>query len=418
MRVISDLHVHSRFAMACSAAITIQGMHDICVEKGINLIATGDITHPTWLKELKSSLEPAEPGLFKMRGSKSEIRFILGGEVSAVFNVDGLSKRIHQVVLMPDFDSVDAFNDVLSRKSDLKADGRPQVWMTGAEIIEAALKADKRAFIFPAHIWTPFFGALGAKSGFNSLDEAYGDQVKNIFAVEMGLSSNPPMNWRLSSLNKLTLLGNSDMHSLPKIGREMNVFEIDKKAFSYDTFIKTIKEKDRKSFKMVLKFFPEEGKYHFDGHRECIVSVDPTKYNIKNCPVCGKKLVIGVMHRINSLADEPEGYIPKDAIPYFSAVQLREVIAYVLRKGEATMAVEQLYKKLIFGLGTEFDILVDTQIEKITASSNPEIGEAISNMREKKVKVVPGYAGVFGKIDLLNREKGQSISASWKQKML
>lgn len=404
--------------MACSESITVRGMHDTCVEKGINLIAAGDITHPTWLKELKSSLEPAEPGLFKMKGSQSDVRFVLGGEVSAVFNVDGQSKRIHQVILMPEFDSVDALNDILSKKSDLKADGRPQVWMTGAEIIEAAMKADKRAFVFPAHIWTPFFGALGAKSGFKSLDEAYGDQVKNIFAVEMGLSSNPPMNWRLSSLSRFALLGNSDMHSLPKIGREMNVFEIDKKALSYDTFIKTIKDKDKRSFKMVLKFFPEEGKYHFDGHRECIVSVDPTKYHIKLCPVCGKKLVIGVMHRIEDLADRPEGYVPNDAVPYFSAVPLREVISYVLKKGAATAAVENQYKRLVSDVGTEFDILVNAPIEKIAASSTPEMGAAIENMREKRVNVVAGYAGVFGKIDLLNREKGQPISASWKQKML
>lgn len=418
MRVISDLHIHSRFAMACSESISVHGIHDTCVEKGINLIASGDITHPTWLKELKSSLEPAEDGLFRLKGSQSNVRFVLGGEVSAVFNMDGQSKRIHQVILMPGFDSVDALNDMLSKKSDLKADGRPQVRMTGAEIIETALKADDKAFVFPAHIWTPFFGALGAKSGFNSLEEAYGDQARNIFALEMGLSSNPPMNWRLSSLSRYTLLGNSDMHSLPKIGREMNVFEIDEKNLSYDTFIMSIKAKERKSFRTVLKFFPEEGKYHFDGHRECIVSVDPTKYRIKLCPACGKKLVVGVMHRVNDLADRPEGFVPKDAIPYFSAVPLREVIAYVLKKGEATAAVENQYKKLISEVGAEFDILTGASIDEITASSTPEIGEAIENMREKRVNVVPGYAGVFGKIDLLNREKGQPISASWKQKML
>ncbi len=404
--------------MACSESITVQGMHDTCIEKGINLIATGDITHPAWLKELKSSLEPAEPGLFRMKGSQSDVRFILGGEVSAVFNVAGQSKRIHQVILMPSFGSVDALNDMLSKKSDLKADGRPQVWMTGAEIIETALKADKSAFVFPAHIWTPFFGALGAKSGFSSLKEAYEDQVKNIYAVEMGLSSNSPMNWRISELRNCALLANSDMHSLHKIGREMNVFEIDKKALSYDAVIKTIKDKDRKTFKMVLKFFPEEGKYHFDGHRECIVSIDPTKYSIRLCPVCGKKLVIGVMHRVNDLADKPEGYIPKDAVPYFSAVPLREVIAYVLKKGDGTAAVENQYKRLVSEVGTEFDILVSAPIEQITASSTPEIGEAISNMRERKVNVVPGYAGVFGKIDLLNRERGLPASSSWKQKML
>ncbi len=365
MRVISDLHVHSRFAMACSDSITVQGMHDTCIEKGINLICTGDFVHPEWLKELKGSLDPAQPGLFKMKGSQSSVRFVLGGEISTVFNVKGSSKRIHQVVLMPDFESVDALAEILSKKSDLKSDGRPQVSMSSAELLEEIFKVDKRAFVFPAHLWTPFFGALGAKSGFNSLKEAYEDQAKNIYAVEMGLSSNPPMNWRLSALNKYALLGNSDMHSLPKMGREMNVFEIDEKALSYDTIIKTIKEKDKKSFTMVLKFFPEEGKYHFDGHRQCVVSVDPTKYDIRDCPVCGKKLTIGVMHRVKDLADRPEGYVPDDAIPYFSSVPLREVIAYVLKKGETSVAVEQMYRKLINAVGSEFDILVHAPTVKI-----------------------------------------------------
>jgi uncharacterized protein (TIGR00375 family) len=393
-------------------------MHDTCMEKGINLICTGDFVHPEWLGELKGSLEPAQPGLFRMKGSQSAVRFVLGGEIATVFDVGGKSKRIHQVILMPSFESVDALAEILSKKGDLRSDGRPQVSMTSAELVEEALRVEKRAFVFPAHLWTPFFGALGAKSGFNSMKEAYGDQAKNIYAIEMGLSSNPPMNWRLSALGKYALLGNSDMHSLLKMGREMNIFEIDEKALSYDSLIKTIKDKDRGSFKMVLKFFPEEGKYHFDGHRQCVVSVDPTKYDIRNCPICGKKLTIGVMHRVMDLADKPEGYVPENAIPYFSSVPLREVIAYVLKKGEASVAVEQMYRKMIDAVGTEFDILVDAPIEKIAENSTPEIGTAISNIRERRINVVPGYDGVFGKIDLLNRESKANMASGWKQKGL
>ncbi|MCL5430083.1 MAG: endonuclease Q family protein [Candidatus Marsarchaeota archaeon] len=403
--------------MACSEAITLPAIDATTREKGINLISTGDFTHPAWLKEIKSTLEPAEDGLFKVRGSLTGTRFMLGTEVSTVYEKGGKSKRIHHVVMVPDIDSVDRINEQLSKSGDLSSDGRPQLSISSAELVETVTGISKNAFIFPAHIWTPHFGVLGMKTGFDSMHDAYEGQEKNIYAVEMGLSSNSPMNWRVSKLDKYALLGNSDMHSLPKIGREMNVFEIDEKHLSFSAVTEAIKKKDKKTFKFVLKFYPEEGKYHFDGHRQCLVSVDPEKYGITKCPICGKRLTVGVMHRVNDLADRPAGYVPKDGIPYVSAVPLREVISYVTKKGDLSVAVEKIYKQLVSD-STEFEVLVNMRTEQIAERSNEEIAQAIRNMRAGNITVVPGYDGVFGKIDLLNREKNVPVSSSWKQKML
>ncbi len=418
MRVIADFHIHSRFAMACSSNISIEGMDTTCKEKGIKVIGTGDFAHPTWLKELKAGLEPAEPGLFKAKGSETGVRFVLSGEVSTVYNANNDSKRIHHCMLMPDFDSVDALVDKLSKKGDLSSDGRPQVSMSSAELVEAAMSANKDALVFPAHIWTPFFGALGVYSRYNSLKEVYGDQEKHIHALEQGLSSDPQMNWRISGLDKYTLLSNSDMHSLPKIGREMNVFEIEESKLSYNEIIDAIIKKDKNRIKLNVEYFPEEGKYHFDGHRQCVVSVDPDKYKIKNCPTCGKKLTIGVLHRVNDLADRPAGFVPDNSIPYVKLVPLIEVIAHVLHKQPTSVAVDKTYKDIISVSGTEFDALTSTAAKAIASKSNEEIAQAIINARNGTITIIPGYDGVFGVVDLLNKEKGKPVSNSWKQKQL
>ncbi len=418
MRIISDLHTHSRFAMACSGAISVDGLDRTAREKGINLLGTGDFTHPTWLKELKGALEPAEQGFFRLKSSSSGVRFVLSAEVSTVFTDGGKSKRIHNCILMPGFEQVDSLNEALSRKGDLSADGRPQVAMSAAELVEHSITASRDAFVFPAHAWTPFFGALGAATGFNSIKEAYQDQEKHIHALETGLSSDPAMNWRISALDKYALLSNSDMHSLPKMGREMNVFEFRETDLSYGSLTKAIREKDASKFRRTMEFFPEEGKYHFDGHRQCMVSVDPDRSSITACPVCGKKLVIGVMHRIRDLADREAGYVPRGSIPYTSLVPLREIIAYTMRKAEASMAVEKAYRALVSLSGTEFDTLVNSDINAIREHSTPEIAQAVQNVRSNKVNIVPGYDGVFGKVDLLSRESGPPPSSMWRQKTL
>lgn len=419
MRIIADFHIHSRFAMACSTSITLHGIEQAAKEKGINLIGTGDFTHPSWLAEIKRDLEPAESGLFKIKGSNSGVRFILSGEVCTLFQGnDKKMKKIHNLLLMPSIETAEAFNQSISKYGALSSDGRPILSMRAAELVEHAMRASKDAFVFPAHAWTPYFGVFGSLSGFDSMKEAYEDQEKHIYALETGLSSDSPMNWRISALDKYTLLSNSDMHSTPKIGRSANMFEIDKNKVSYMSIINAIKDKEAGKIKKTIQFFPEEGKYHFDGHRQCLVSVDPDTNKMEFCPVCGKKLVFGVVHRVNDLADRPPGYVPTNAIPYIKIVQLREVIAYVLKKTYASVVVENSYNEMISKLGTEFDILLDLDTNRIKENFGDEMSTAISNIRENKITIEPGYAGVFGKVDLLNRIKRTPVSNAWRQKHL
>ncbi len=418
MRVIADLHTHSRFAMACSSSISIEGIDLTCKKKGIKLIGTGDFTHPKWLKELKEGLEPAEEGFFKAKGSQTGVRFVLSAETSTVYNANGDSKRIHHCMLVPDFASADAINDILSKKGDLAADGRSQVSMSSMELVESVMGASKGAFVFPAHAWTPFFGALGIYSRYNSLKEVYGDQEKHIHALEQGLSADPAMNWRISALDKYTLLSNSDMHSLPKIGREANVFEVEEDEFSYKTITDSMRAKDTSRIKLNIEFFPEEGKYHFDGHRGCRFSVDPEHSEIKNCPVCGKRLTVGVLHRVNDLADRPSGYVPKGSVPYMKLVPLLEVISYVMKKTAYSPLVAREYDKLVGRFGTEFDILMSIPEGEISAFTDPDIAKAIANVRDGNISITPGYDGNFGVLDLLSRDKNSAKRNQVKQRPL
>ncbi len=412
MRLIADFHTHSRFAMACSPKITVRGMESSAYEKGIGLLSTGDFTHGQWLTELKANLEPVgDSGLFRIKDSDSGVRFILGGEVSTIFEGnDKRTKKIHNMIALPDFESVDSLREVLKGYGSLESDGRPQLSMSAAQLVEEAFGINGDAFMFPAHAWTPYFGVLGSVSGFDSIKDAYDDQERRIFALETGLSSDPAMNWRVSALDKYTLLSNSDMHSLPKLGREANVFELDGKEITYDGIVRAVHDRDAKQFRRTLEFYPEEGKYHFDGHRECGVSVDPTTSNVSICRVCGKKLVAGVMHRVNDLADRPVGFKPREAIPYTSIVPLLEVIAYAMRKGTFSPSVESQYRRLL-ELGKEFDVLIETDIEVIRVNSSDEIAKAVENVRCGRITIMPGYAGVFGKVELLDRKSGKEDQA-------
>jgi len=417
MKVISDLHIHSPYAMACSPSISLEGIEKTCIEKGINLVGTGDFTHPKWLAEIKSKLDPAEPGLFKIKGSTSGVRFILSSEACTIFEgKDKKVRKIHNCMLMPDIDSVDSLNHVLSKHGDLSSDGRVILSMSAAHLVEEIFKVHKDAFVFPAHAWTPYFGVFGAISGVDSMKEAYEDQEKHIYALESGLSSDPSMNWRISKLDKYAIISTSDMHSLPKIGREMTLLDVN--SISYNSIINAIKDKDAKQLSGTLEFFPEEGKYHFDGHRQCNVSVDPDKEKLEKCPVCGRKLVIGVLHRINQLADREPGYVPKNRPPFVKAVPLREVIAYVLNKPFASPHVTKMYEDIIKEFGVEYELLTKTDTKLISEKINPEIGEAIQNMRDGNITIKPGYSGVFGEVDLLNRDKGKKLSYFERQKRL
>jgi uncharacterized protein (TIGR00375 family) len=406
MRVIADFHTHSRFSRACSQNITLQGLEGTALEKGINLVGTGDMLHRSWLSEIRSDLEEGDgKGLFKIKGSSSNVRFILGGEVCTISNSkDNTSKRIHHCILMPSVESVLALRDALAKRGSLDSDGRPILLMSAAELVETVFNVDQNAFVFPAHAWTPYFGVLGSMSGFDSIKDAYEDQEKHIFALETGLSSDPLMNWCVSKLDKYTLVSNSDMHSLQKMGREANIFDVEDRSFDYLTITKALKEKDSNMFKGTIEFYPEEGKYHYDGHRECGFSADPSS-GTSICPVCGKKLVIGVLHRVLDLADRPLGFKPDNAPSVAYAVPLREILAYALRKNTYSVAIESQYLKLVEHFGTEFKVLMDASVEEIAEQSSDDVAQAVKNVRENKIHIKPGYAGVFGELDLLGRDR-------------
>ncbi len=406
MEIISDFHIHSRYAMACSPSITIQGLAHAAQEKGIKLLSTGDFTHPSWLSEIKENLAEYKDGIYTLKGNKSSTMFVLGVEVCTIFSKDGRTRKIHNCILVPSIAVAEQVNDVLSRRGPLDFDGRPVFNMHASELVEILMEIDKSILVFPAHIWTPYFGAMGSMSGFDSIKDAYADQAKHIHAFEMGLSSDSVMNWLLSELDNLTFLSNSDAHSLHKLGRESNVFEISQDKLSYKEITDAIVKKDPGRIKLNIEFYPEEGKYHFDGHRHCNISLSPKeakKYN-NMCPVCGRKLTIGVMHRVDALADRPDGYRPKNAIPYIHSVPLREVIAYVLKKNENSMAVQEMLSKVVLEFGSEFNILINEDISKLEGVDK-ELGNAIDRIRKENVHLIPGYDGVFGVVDILDRIK-------------
>ncbi|MDE1828572.1 MAG: DNA helicase UvrD [Candidatus Micrarchaeota archaeon] len=406
MEVIADFHIHSRYAMACSKSITIRGIDEGARQKGIRVIGTGDFTHPLWLAEIKQALEPAEQGLWMVKGLRTATRFTLSTEVSTVFDHGGKAKKIHNCVLAPSLEIVDQINSALAKYGSLSADGRPTLGMSASALVEILHSISPDIFVFPAHAWTPWFGVFGAFSGFDSMEEAYEDMAQHIHAFETGLSSDPDMNWRVSKLDRYTPLSNSDPHSIPKIGREANVFEFEEKDLSYNSILNAIKQKDKRHFKSTIEFYPGEGKYHYDGHRNCNISLSPQqakKYN-GMCPVCGRRLTIGVLHRVEQLADRPEGFVPKDAIPFVHAVPLVEVLSYITKKGDKTLYVQNLYERLMRKFGSEFNLTLHAQISEIE-EVDKDLAEAISRIRTENVSVIPGYDGLFGTVDIMRRIK-------------
>ena len=371
--------------------MTIPNIYRAMKIKGINLIGTGDFTHPLWLKELKKQLKPCRrfSGILCY---KDDGYFILQTEVSTVYSDKGKTRKVHHVILSPSFEIVEQINDVLSKYGNLKKDGRPTLNCSSAELVENVMEISKQNFIFPAHIWTPWFGVLGSKSGYDSLEEAYGKQVKYIHAFETGLSSDPKMNWAVSKLDKFTPISNSDAHSPENIGREANIFNLRK--LSYEGIMNAIKT--RKGLVKTLEFYPEEGKYYYDGHRKCNFSVSPEKH-VSVCPVCKKKLTLGVLHRILKLADRKLGFVPKNAVPFMNIIPLKKVIAYVLSKGENTRAVSQMYDRIISYFGSELGVYLSNDLS-ILLSLNPRLAKIIKRIKEGRVAWNPGFDGKFGEI--------------------
>ncbi|MEM3841553.1 MAG: endonuclease Q family protein [Candidatus Micrarchaeaceae archaeon] len=403
MDVIADLHVHSRFAMACSKNITLRGMERTALMKGINVLSTGDFTHPLWMEEIRKELEEDGEGTYKIKGSDGRVKFILGSEVCTVFDDgNGKQRRIHNCILMPSLESAEALNAELASKGNLSSDGRPVVNMRASELVEAALSASKDAFVFPAHAWTPWFGVFGSMSGFDSMKDAYEDQEKHIRALETGLSSDPKMNWMVSKLDKYSLISNSDFHSLQKMGREANIFKMEK--ITYHNIISAIVGRRESGFDKTIEFYPEEGKYHFDGHRNCKFSIDPARSNTSVCPVCGRRLVRGVMHRVIDLADREYGYVPSSAVPYVNLIPLIEILSYVAGKSAFSPIIIREYERAISELGPEMQLLISADLGKIEESMGADVAHAIENIRDSRVNIKAGYDGVFGEIDPLGRK--------------
>jgi uncharacterized protein (TIGR00375 family) len=416
-KIITDLHLHSKYSRATSKNMDILNLDKGARIKGIKILGTGDFTHPEWLKELKNHLEPAEPGLFKLKKVKSETRFILSSEISCVYSKKGKIRKIHLIVLAPSFQAVEKLNIHLGWLGNLKADGRPILGLDAKELAKIIFNISEDFCLIPAHAWTPWFSIFGSKSGFNSIEECFEEYSKYIFAIETGLSSDPPMNWRLSALDKLSLVSFSDAHSLTKLGREATVFETE---VSYQAIIEAIKLKDPKKFLYTIDFFPQEGKYHFDGHRFCNISFSPQeskKYN-NICPRCGRALTIGVLSRVEELADRPPGFKPEGAIPFKNLIPLEEIIADVLGLGIGTKQVELEYKKLIDNFGNEFSVLLERSEEELEKVTLPEIVQGIMKMREGKVFIEPGYDGVYGKIRIFDKEDKKREEQYQKQKTL
>jgi len=397
MEFIADLHLHSKYSRATSRDMDIPEMARYAKLKGISLLGSSDFTHPAWLSNLKAYLKEGEGNLFEYEG----IRFILTSEVSNIYKDGDRLVKVHIILFSPSFSICDRINEKLQRYGSLFADGRPIFSLSCPDLVKILLDIDERIFIVPAHIWTPHFSVFGANSGFDSIEECFKEESLNIHCLETGLSSDPKMNWRLSSLDKYTLISNSDAHSPAKIGREANVFNCE---LNYNSIISSLKNK---RLKMTLEFFPEEGKYHYDGHRDCNVSQDPTKTKEAGllCPKCGRKLTIGVMHRVLELADREDGFIPKGSIPYKNLIPLQEIIAFCLSKEPTSIMVKNEYLNLTRNVGSEFDILLKIKEDELYKQIPERIFKGIMNVRKGRVYVSPGYDGVYGKIEIFREEK-------------
>ena len=403
MRIIADLHIHGRYSRATSERMSIAETARFAKIKGLNLLGTGDFTHPKWLNEIKETLaQDSDTGLYSVTSNPElQVRFMLTTEVCTIFNVQNESKKVHHVILAPNIEVVAQINNVLEKFGDLGIDGRPMLNMTAVQLVEEVMQISSGIMIFPAHAWTPWFSIFGAFSGFDSVEECYQDMTKHIHALETGLSSDPPMNWRLSKLDQFALVSNSDCHSFwPwRIGREANVFELEK--VSYRNVIEAICDNDPARFRFTIETDPAYGKYHWTGHRNCNVSLSPKEArklgNI--CPVCRRKLTEGVEQRVEELADRPEGFLPVNKPGFRRLLPLSEIIAAVLNvDSPSTQAVWKIYNRLIEKFNDEYSVLLDVSKEALSEVVDARVADAILRVKAVSVTVVPGYDGVYGKL--------------------
>ncbi len=404
MRFIADFHLHSKYSRATSKDMEVETLARWAKKKGITLLGTGDFTHPIYFAELQSKLVSSGNGLYQLRKGDEGVRFMLTTEVSNIYSQEGKVRRIHNLLFAPSFEVAEAIRSKLGNFGKLSSDGRPIFGFTAKELVQMILDISEDCLIVPAHAWTPWFSIFGAHSGFDSIEECFGEMSPWIRVIETGLSSDPEMNWRLSALDDITLISNSDAHSPNRLGREANGFDCE---LSYPDIIDTLRRKDRRRFLFTIEFFPEEGKYHYDGHRQCGVIFSPAETISNNylCPRCQKKLTIGVMHRVETLSDRPEGFIPKTAVPSIHLIPLEEIIAEGLGVRVGTKAVDSEYERLIERGGSEFYILLEATLEELSTFVPQNILEGIIRMRQGKVSITPGHDGVYGKINLFPEKK-------------
>lgn len=415
MEFVADLHIHSYLSMACSPRLRPEPLYQACQLKGVTVLATGDFTHPRWFSELKDKMIPAEPGLYQLKPELSRaadrdvpascrgpVRFLLDVEISCVYKKKGRTRRIHHLVYAPSFDVAARINRQLEKIGTLSSDGRPILRLDSKDLLSIVLEASVDAYLIPAHAWTPHFGVFGSASGFDALEECFEDLTPRIFAIETGLSSDPPMNWRLSSLDRLALVSNSDAHSPEALAREANLFDTE---LSYRGLFDAIRERDPARFLRTFEFFPQQGKYHADGHRTCRIGLLPeqTRRCKGQCPTCHKSLTIGVLHRVENLADRRQGRPPSGAAGYENLMSLRDIIAETLHVRPQSVQVERQYHQLLSHFGNELRVLRKLDLESLEAAGFPGLALAIGRMRRGDVRVRPGYDVVYGKVSLLNQ---------------
>lgn len=399
MRIIADLHIHSRYSRACSQEMEVATLAKWARIKGVDLLGTGDFTHPLYFAELKAKLEATEGGLLRLKGERQRPYFIPTVELNNIYHQAGRLRKIHTLLVAPNLEVVEKINQRLRSRGNLSADGRPTFTFPAKDLVKLVLDVSADCLLIPAHAWTPWFSLFGSNSGFDSIEECFEEESANIHAIETGLSSDPAMNWRLSALDRITLVSNSDAHSPRKIAREANVFSC---APTYKDIADCLKSRDPEKFLFTIEFFPEEGKYHYDGHRKCGVRWSPseTKKHQGRCPVCGAGVTVGVMHRVNDLADREEGYVPQRPVPAKHLIPLEEILADALKVKPGTKTVNKEYERLTGLLGPELEILLDVEEEELKKVCPPRVSEGIVKVRREEVQVEPGYDGVYGKISL------------------
>jgi len=417
MKFIADLHVHSKYSRATAKNLDLENLYIAAQLKGVTVVGTGDFTYPAWFEEIKKKLVAAEPGLFKLKeelarqcdaqvpeSCRRPVRFLLVTEISNIYKKNGRTRKNHNLVFAPDIEVARQFSNRLDKIGNIKSDGRPILGLDARDLLETLLETSTDAFLIPAHIWTPWFSVLGSKSGFDSIEECFEDLTPHIFAVETGLSSDPAMNWRVSSLDGFTLVSNSDAHSPLNLGREANLFNTE---LSYPAIKSALKTGDPDQFLGTFEFYPEEGKYHIDGHRACNISFWPAT-TLKHdgvCPVCGKPLTLGVLYRVEELADRKKDQKPPRTPPYFSIIQLKDILSEIFRVGPNSKKVKQAYQVTLDKLGSEFNILQNLDIVALEQAGISLLPEAVERMRRQEINVIPGYDGQYGRVQIFKEHE-------------